>query len=68
VTPMHDEPAGAMPAAGPRRQVGQGAVMRAVRRLDNWITTEAEIGSKIAARPAADSWGKREDLLSDSET
>jgi len=65
VAPWSDEPdAGAMPAAGPRRHVGHGAVMCTVRRLDNWITAEVKIRApRVTTRPAAGSRGERADLL-----
>jgi len=69
LTPMRCEPdADAMSAASPRRHVGLGAVVFAVRRLGNWATAEAEVGvPRIAVRPAADGWGKRDDLLGGGE-
>jgi hypothetical protein len=71
VAPLSDEPdaAGAMYAASPRRHVGHGAVMFAVGPLGNWIAAEVKIRvPRVATRPAAGPWGKREDLLGGSET
>ena len=66
---MHDEPADAMPAAGPRRQIGHGTMAFAVGPSGNHAAAKMKIGMlKITARPAADPRGKREDPLSDSET
>jgi hypothetical protein len=60
---MRDEPdADAMPAARPRRQVGQTAMTRAVGWCDNWIVAKSEIAVlRGAKRPAAARWLKRED-------
>ena len=64
--PLVDEPdADAMPAASWRRHVSHGAVVFTVRPLSNWIAAEAKIRApRIATRPAAGPWGKRDDLFS----
>jgi len=69
LTPMCDESdADAAPAASPWRQVGLGAVVLAVRRRDNWITTETEITVPgVAERPAASPRGERADLFGSGE-
>src|SRR5262245_66078057 len=55
------------PAASQRRHVGHGAVMFAVGPLGNRTAAEVKIRvSRIAARPAANLWGERQDLFSDS--
>ena len=58
---MSDEPdASAMPAASPRRHVGQGVVVFAVGLFGNWIAAKVKIRvPRIAIRPAAGSWGER---------
>jgi hypothetical protein len=62
---MRNEPdGGAMPAASQRRHVGHGAVMVAVGTLGNRTAAEVKIRvPRIAARPAADLWGERADLV-----
>src|SRR5262249_60651079 len=67
VAPLSDE--GALPAASSRRHVGQGVVVFAVGLFGNWIAAEIKIRvPRIAARPAAAPWGKRDDLLGGGET
>ena len=54
----------AMPAAGPRRQVGQGAVVFAVRPRDNCTAAEAKISVPgVVERPMAGPRNKREELF-----
>jgi len=67
---MRDEPdADAMPAASPRRQVGQGAVVFTVRLRDNRsAAAEVKIGiPRVAVWPAADPWGERENFFGGSQ-
>jgi len=66
LTPVRDESnAGALPAAGPRRQVGHGAVVFTVGPSGNHAAAKMKIGMpKIAARPAA-TRGERDDLFDD---
>ena len=65
MAPMHDEPdANAMPAASPRRQIGQGAVVLAVGRRDNRSAAEMEITvPRVTERPAARPWRERAELF-----
>src|SRR5262245_42124533 len=53
-----------MPAASPRRHVGQSAMAFAVRPFGDWITTKVKIRVlRVAARPTAGFWGERADLF-----
>jgi len=57
--------AGTMPAV---RHVGQGVVLFTVGLSGNWTAAKMKIRvSRIAVRPAAGGWGKRDDLLGGGE-